>query len=287
MAVVGDPRGFYDLLGVSRTATPEEIKASFRELAKVYHPDGGATDDGHFRRLREAYEVLRDPHRRLRYDTESLGVEQGHDRVRWGVSEGKDGAAWSLPDVLEKLVTVLRPPPVLAVLALLVFLLLVTSVMLVGRGQEAARLRVELSEARAALAAARRTPTAPVPPDPAVPIYAASIRFPEESAELDRSDRAAMSGHVAALRTAIAGLPAGGRWSVVVRGQSLEAASRIGVSVEAWALALLRVATVTELLVVAGVPAERIAVRFVAGSAPPAPANASEDVELELLCCHG
>jgi curved DNA-binding protein CbpA len=287
MAVVGDPRGFYDLLGVPRTATPEEIKASFRELAKAYHPDGGSADEERFRRLREAYEVLRDPHRRLQYDAESLDAERRHDWARWGSPRADEGGERSLPDLLGAVMAVLRSPPVLGVLALLVLLLLVTGTMLVQRGQEAARLRVELSEARAALAAARRATPPAARPDPGgKTVYAAKVAFPADSAELDEGYRAALSGHLSALQTAVDGLPAGSTWSVLVEGQSLQAASETGVSVDAWELALLRVATVTELLVLSGVPAERVAVRFIAGSAPPASAEGSDVVGLELLCCH-
>ena len=49
------------------------IRSAFRERAKLYHPDVGSdADDERFRTLREAYDVLRDPQRRLQYDAESL-----------------------------------------------------------------------------------------------------------------------------------------------------------------------------------------------------------------------
>lgn len=58
---------YYELLGVSRDATPDEIRSAYRALAKAMHPDAGGTA-GAFRLLREAYETLTDPERRQDYD---------------------------------------------------------------------------------------------------------------------------------------------------------------------------------------------------------------------------
>ena len=58
---------YYELLGVSRDASPTEIRSAYRSLAKVMHPDAGGTA-GTFRLLREAYETLADPERRDDYN---------------------------------------------------------------------------------------------------------------------------------------------------------------------------------------------------------------------------
>jgi len=64
-------KNYYDLLGVGRDATGEEIKKAFRRIARATHPDanpGDPTADARFRQAAEAYEVLSDPDRRRRYD---------------------------------------------------------------------------------------------------------------------------------------------------------------------------------------------------------------------------
>jgi molecular chaperone DnaJ len=64
-------RDYYELLGVGRSATQEEIKRAFRRLARRHHPDVNPNDpeaEARFKEIAEAYEVLRDPHRRAQYD---------------------------------------------------------------------------------------------------------------------------------------------------------------------------------------------------------------------------
>jgi curved DNA-binding protein len=62
---------YYKTLGVKRDASQDDIQRAFRKLARKYHPDMNKTDDGsaRFKRVNEAYEVLKDPDKRKRYDT--------------------------------------------------------------------------------------------------------------------------------------------------------------------------------------------------------------------------
>ena len=63
-------RDYYDVLGVSRNASGEEIKKAFRRLAMKYHPDRNKEDsaEAKFKEIGEAYEVLADPEKRTSYD---------------------------------------------------------------------------------------------------------------------------------------------------------------------------------------------------------------------------
>lgn len=64
-------RDYYEVLGVSRDAKPEEIKKAYRQKALKYHPDknpGDASAEAKFKEAAEAYEVLRNPEKKSRYD---------------------------------------------------------------------------------------------------------------------------------------------------------------------------------------------------------------------------
>ena len=64
-------RDYYEVLGVDKNATDDEIKKAFRKLARKYHPDVNKDDKNaaeKFKEIGEAYEVLRDPDKRARYD---------------------------------------------------------------------------------------------------------------------------------------------------------------------------------------------------------------------------
>ncbi len=81
-------RDYYDVLGLSRTATPDEIKKAYRKLARQYHPDlhTGARKgemEKKFKELNEAHEVLSDPATRKKYD------RYGH---RWQDAEAYEKA---------------------------------------------------------------------------------------------------------------------------------------------------------------------------------------------------
>lgn len=77
-----DTQKYYDVLGVSKTASTDEIKKAFRKLALKAHPDKGG-DPEQFKDISVAYEVLGDPEKRKLYD--KFGEE--------GVREGGGGAS--------------------------------------------------------------------------------------------------------------------------------------------------------------------------------------------------
>lgn len=68
---------YYDILGLKAGAGSLEIKAAFRRLAKLYHPDKNPTGKEHFEKILKAYEVLSDPVSRSNYDYR-LSYQQGH-----------------------------------------------------------------------------------------------------------------------------------------------------------------------------------------------------------------
>ena len=81
-------RDYYEVLGVSKSASADEIKKAYRRLAMKYHPDRNKTDDDSerkFKEAKEAYEVLRDSDRRAAYD------RFGHEGLRGAGMGGPGG----------------------------------------------------------------------------------------------------------------------------------------------------------------------------------------------------
>src|SRR5512136_2106821 len=72
-------RDYYEILGIPRTATPDEIKAAFRKLARQYHPDVSqeTNAEAHFKEINEAYQVLSDEQKRAAYDRYGHAGAQG------------------------------------------------------------------------------------------------------------------------------------------------------------------------------------------------------------------
>ena len=77
-------RDYYDVLGVPRTATADDIKRAYRQLARKHHPDlQPAAERGQaaerFKEINEAYEVLSDPEKRAKYDALGADWKSGMD----------------------------------------------------------------------------------------------------------------------------------------------------------------------------------------------------------------
>ncbi|HID81727.1 MAG TPA: J domain-containing protein [Chromatiales bacterium] len=76
-----DFKDYYEILGVKRDATQNEIKRAYRKLARKYHPDVSKQADAEakFKELGEAYEVLKDPEKRAAYDQLGANWQAGQD----------------------------------------------------------------------------------------------------------------------------------------------------------------------------------------------------------------
>ena len=95
------PRDFYQVLGLSRTASADEIKKAYRRLARQYHPDlhsgsKKAEMEKIFKELNEAHEVLSDPSKRKKYDQYGAQWEQAEafEKARQQAGDRGQGFRW-------------------------------------------------------------------------------------------------------------------------------------------------------------------------------------------------
>ena len=91
-------RDFYEVLGVNKSASKDEIKSAYRKLAKKYHPDNKETgDEAKFKEIQEAYDILYDDQKRSAYDQfghaafEQGGGGAGGGNPFSGFGFGEDG----------------------------------------------------------------------------------------------------------------------------------------------------------------------------------------------------
>lgn len=90
-----DYKDYYQILGVSRSASAEEIRSAYRKLALKYHPDRNPGDkqaEEKFKEMNEAYQVLSEPQKRARYD--QLGSAYSNYQSNGGRPEGFDWGQW-------------------------------------------------------------------------------------------------------------------------------------------------------------------------------------------------
>lgn len=106
-----DYKDYYKILGVSRTASEEEIKRAYRKLALEYHPDRNQSDpkaEEKFKEINEANQVLSDPTKRARYDQlgeayhryqRSGGAPGGFNWDAWSTTQQPGGAQFNMDDL--------------------------------------------------------------------------------------------------------------------------------------------------------------------------------------------
>ena len=299
MSAVADPKGYYRVLGLSPTASAEDVRVAFRAKARIYHPDQGGpqADEAQFQRIREAYDVLRDARSRMRYDAERLAVEEPVRRappVRGG------GAAW---------VSRLTSVPVAGAAAVALAILVLVLITMLGsaysqledRSIEAQQLydRLAVAAKDQADMRARYRGANFIRLDEAISavregsvdadrfVFHAELEFEQRSSEVDENLRKQLDRAILDLADTIADIPADRDWLILLDGHSGEAAGVGGVAVDAWELSLLRLGSIVDHLVANGMPTERLAVRFLAGFQPTGEMSSEGGtVEVKLLCCY-
>jgi len=100
-------KDYYQVMGVGRDASAEDIKRAYRRLARKYHPDVSKEPNAEerFKEIGEAYEVLRDPEKRAAYD--ALGARRSGEEFRpppdWQFEQAGNAAAGAHSDFFEQL----------------------------------------------------------------------------------------------------------------------------------------------------------------------------------------
>ena len=90
--MASDKRDYYEILGLQKGASDDEIKSAFRKLAKKYHPDNKSTgDEAKFKEVGEAYAVLSDPQKKAQYDQFGHAAFNGAGGNPYGNASGFNG----------------------------------------------------------------------------------------------------------------------------------------------------------------------------------------------------
>ena len=95
---------YYELLGVSRTASAEEMKKAYRKLAMQYHPDrnpGDKVAESKFKEISEAYEILRDEQKKAAYDR--FGHQAFENGGPGNSQQGRGGFGFDFSDIIDEM----------------------------------------------------------------------------------------------------------------------------------------------------------------------------------------
>jgi len=100
-------KDYYQILGVEKNASPDEVKRAFRKLAAKYHPDKKTGDEARFKEISEAYAVLSDQKRRAEYDTYGRSFNGSGGGAGFGgfdfsgFSQNQQGFEFDLNDIFQ------------------------------------------------------------------------------------------------------------------------------------------------------------------------------------------
>lgn len=89
------PKSYYDILGVSKSASADEIKRAYRKKAHEFHPDKGTGNEEKFKEANEAYQVLSDASKRQQYDQFGTTAEEASRSGRGGGFGGFSGQGYN------------------------------------------------------------------------------------------------------------------------------------------------------------------------------------------------
>ena len=102
---MADKRDYYEVLGVSKTATDDELKKAYRKLAKQYHPDVNPNNpeaEAKFKEAGEAYQILSNPENRAKYDQFGHAAFDGTGGG-YGGGYGGGGFGFDVNDIFESI----------------------------------------------------------------------------------------------------------------------------------------------------------------------------------------